>query len=338
MKLKFLRNLNNCFILDIIKDKILVKYFDNDYFIALLDFSLKIVWKVKINNLAGDYLPINLEEFIFFDDRKSYFFKTSEVNAYKQESSYYYLYKKNKKVFVNFDDSSKINVIHDLDSFFYDYENGFKLFTDNYFIFKPNNLNEIVVSSLNFQIELWRLKCENLLQSSETEEIFISQEIIEISNVIYFTLNTNNQNICFGLDAETGKVLKQFPNILGDLIQENEYIYFLYYNSITRLNTTNDTIEKWDIQELLDKEDIGYLYFPRWAVLEGQIYFSQTKGSDIHSGQQGAKFGILDFNKKELIFKGQLASKYGTIGNIKVSKERLYIHTQDSTLHIFEKE
>ncbi|MFK7000163.1 hypothetical protein V3470_00015 [Flavobacterium oreochromis] len=199
------------------------------------------------------------------------------------------------------------------------------------------SLKTVNVFDINNQI-IWQQSFSDLLPSQETEEISISQEIIEISNVIYFTLNTNNQNICFGLDAQTGKVVKQFPNILGDLIQENEYIYFLYYNSITRLNTTNDTIEKWDIQDLLDKEDIGYLYFPRWAVLDGQIYFSQTKGSDIHSGKIGARFGVLDFNKRELIFKDQLDPKYGTIGSIKASKERLYLHTQDSTLHVFEKE
>ncbi|MFK7002143.1 hypothetical protein V3470_14030 [Flavobacterium oreochromis] len=198
--------------------------------------------------------------------------------------------------------------------------------------------NKFSCNELNSGKSIWQQSFSDLLPSQETEEISISQEIIEISNIIYFTLNTNNQNICFGLDAQTGKVVKQFPNILGDLIQENEFIYFLHYNNITRLNTTNDTIEKWDIQDLLDKEDIGYLYFPRWAVLDGQIYFSQTKGSDIHSGKIGARFGVLDFNKRELIFKDQLDPKYGTIGSIKVSKERLYLHTQDSTLHVFEKE
>ena len=216
------------------------------------------------------------------------------------------------------------------------WENNFiKKIFDNFFISILQK--KISFYELNSGNEKWQQSFSSLMPSQETEEIFISQEIIEISNVIYFTLNTNNQNICFGLDAETGKVLKQFPNILGDLIQENEYIYFLYYNNITRLNTTNDAIEKWDIQDLLDKAEIGYLYFPRWAVLEGQIYFSQTKGSDIHSGKKGARFGILDFEKKELIFKDQLDPKYGTIGNIKVSKERLYLHTQDSTLHVFEK-
>ncbi|MFK7102317.1 hypothetical protein V3471_15205 [Flavobacterium oreochromis] len=211
----------------------------------------------------------------------------------------------------------------------------FLVINDDSFISKNNE--KIVLSNFKNEI-IWQQSFSDLLPSQETEEISISQEIIEISNIIYFTLNTNNQNICFGLDAQTGKVVKQFPNILGDLIQENEYIYFLYYNSITRLNTTNDTIEKWDIQDLLDKEDIGYLYFPRWAVLDGQIYFSQTKGSDIHSGKIGARFGVLDFNKRELIFKDQLDPKYGTIGSIKMSKERLYLHTQDSTLHVFEKE
>ncbi|MFK7002172.1 hypothetical protein [Flavobacterium oreochromis] len=213
--------------------------------------------------------------------------------------------------------------------------NSFNVFSNDFLISKSKEK----IGLFNFENEIiWQQSFSDLLPSQETNEISISQEIIEISNVIYFTLNTNNKNICFGLDSETGKVVKQFPNILGDLIQENEYIYFLYYNSITRLNTTNDTIEKWDIQDLLDKEDIGYLYFPRWAVLDGQIYFSQTKGSDIHSGKIGARFGILDFNKRELIFKDQLDPKYGTIGSIKVSKERLYLHTQDSTLHVFEKE
>ncbi|OWP74012.1 hypothetical protein, partial [Flavobacterium oreochromis] len=106
----------------------------------------------------------------------------------------------------------------------------FLVINDDSFISKNNE--KIVLSNFKNEI-IWQQSFSDLLPSQETEEISISQEIIEISNIIYFTLNTNNQNICFGLDAQTGKVVKQFPNILGDLIQENEYIYFLYYNSIT---------------------------------------------------------------------------------------------------------
>ncbi|MFK7079547.1 hypothetical protein V3470_13990 [Flavobacterium oreochromis] len=277
--------------------------------------------------------------YVFSDENFYFDTTTKEKKTIPELENYFYnnVFFKDKVLFTN--NNCKIYSFKDktvIKEFsFFEEGSVCLLLESNFLVRYENKISNYNIDNLNIE---WQQSFSDLLPSQETEEISISQEIIEISNVIYFTLNTNNKNICFGLDSETGKVVKQFPNILGDLIQENEYIYFLYYNSITRLNTTNDTIEKWDIQDLLDKEDIGYLYFPRWAVLDGQIYFSQTKGSDIHSGKIGARFGVLDFNKRELIFKDQLDPKYGTIGSIKVSKERLYLHTQDSTLHVFEKE
>ena len=60
--------------------------------------------------------------------------------------------------------------------------------------------------------------------------------------------------------------------------------------------------------------------------------FTQTLGDD------KAKLGVLDWGKKELIYKHDFDPKNGAIGSIQVSETRMFVHTQDNILHIFEKE
>ncbi|OWP73973.1 hypothetical protein, partial [Flavobacterium oreochromis] len=50
--------------------------------------------------------------------------------------------------------------------------------------------NKFSCNELNSGKSIWQQSFSDLLPSQETEEISISQEIIEISNIIYFTLNT----------------------------------------------------------------------------------------------------------------------------------------------------
>lgn len=182
--------------------------------------------------------------------------------------------------------------------------------------------------------ESWQHSFSSLLNE---KEVSISNEIVEVSGVIYFILFGGGKKTCFSLDANTGKLLKTFSDIVGELIVENEFIYFLHSDVISILDTINDSIITWKIENLMIEKGIGRLWFPRWAVNNNLIYFSQSKDSDRYSDIGGAKFGILDPSKKELLWQNQLPEENGTIGKIKVYKEIIYLHTQDNTLHIFEK-
>ncbi|TRX33233.1 hypothetical protein FNW52_15860 [Flavobacterium sp. ZT3R18] len=183
--------------------------------------------------------------------------------------------------------------------------------------------------------EVWYHTFSSLLGE---EVAGISNEIIEISGIIYFILFGKETKKCFGLDANTGKVVKNYPDLVGQLVVEDEYIYFLHTEIISVLNTKTDEITTWFIDDLMKEKGIDSLLFPRWAVRDGLIYFSQSKGADRYSDNVGARFGVLDPIKKEMLWHHQLPLENGIIGEIKVNQNRIYLHTQDQTLFVFEKE
>lgn len=199
-----------------------------------------------------------------------------------------------------------------------------------------NKIEDLSIEAIKLDdgTELWQQSFSSLLDENK---VTISPNILEAGGLIYFILYGSGKKTCFGLDSTTGKVLKTIPDVTGDLMIENEFIYFLHSEIIKIFNTTNDQIVTWNIEKLMIDTGIDRLLFPRWAVNNGLVYFSQSKDSDIHSGNIGAKFGILDPIKKELIWQGQLPIKSGTIGEIKVHEDTIYLHTQHKSLFIFEK-
>ncbi|TRX33232.1 hypothetical protein FNW52_15855 [Flavobacterium sp. ZT3R18] len=181
---------------------------------------------------------------------------------------------------------------------------------------------------------LWRHTFSSLLNE---DEVVTSDEIVEVSDVIYFVLHGGGKHDCFALDANTGKVVKTYPDLVGQLIVEDETIYFLHTEIISILNTKTDEITTWFIDDLMKEKGVDSLLFPRWAVYDGLIYFSQSKGADRYSDNIGARFGVLDPIKKEMLWQHQLPLENGIIGEIKVNQNRIYLHTQDQTLFIFKR-
>lgn len=53
-------------------------------------------------------------------------------------------------------------------------------------------------------------------------------------------------------------------------------------------------------------------------------------------GDHNAKLGILNFDTKTMDYKYDFEVSNGAIGSIKLGKDRIFVHTQDHTLHIFE--
>ncbi|MEO8239776.1 MAG: hypothetical protein ABI576_16855 [Flavobacterium sp.] len=218
----------------------------------------------------------------------------------------------------------------------YDFEIGFGsiylVISDVFFI--SISINKIGL--FNFENEaIWQHSYSDLLDEEDTK---ISTEIVEVSGVVYFLLHGGGKHECFGLNANTGEIVKRISNIVGDIIVENEFIYFLHSEIITIYNTQNDKIITWEIENLMIEKGIERLWFPRWAIDNGLIYFSQSKGADRNSDNVGARFGVLDPTKKELLWHDKLPLENGIIGSIKVNQNRIYLHTQDQTLFVYEKE
>lgn len=323
------------YLLDYFKESILIKSNLEKKTISLLNFNFEYKWSIPIDNLSGDYLKISFEKFIYFDNGKSTFANLKDGVIVKSEAKYYYLYNEINKVFIDLSNTEKIQITNNSEIYFVNNYNGFKLFSNQLFFVNVNSKQKIVAVSLLNGKELWQHSYSDLLDEEGTT---ISTEIVEVSGVIYFLLHGGDKHECFGLDANTGKVLKIIPNIVGDIIVENECIYFLHSEIITIYNTQKDEIITWEIENLMIEKGIERLWFPRWAIDNGLIYFSQSKGADRNSDNVGARFGVLDPTKKELLWHDKLPLENGIIGSIKVNNNRIYLHTQDQTLFVYEKE
>ncbi len=202
-----------------------------------------------------------------------------------------------------------------------------KVITDKLFISK----NADKIALFNFKNELvWQHSFSKLIES---DEAFLYDEIISIENKVFFNVAGSVNGGLFCLDVHSGKELKKYHSFSRPLFQDGKYIYTSQYkNILCRIDSSTLALEEWDVNEVVKEQGFDNIHDHRCVAKEGVFYFTQTLGDD------KAKFGVLDFNKKQLLFKHDFEPKNGGIGSIKVSNDRVFIHTQDNTLHIFEKE
>ncbi|MFK7002174.1 hypothetical protein [Flavobacterium oreochromis] len=299
-------------------------------FITIYSEYDEIIKNVEVNEYTNHIIKSLDEDFIIFDNNKSFHLKNNNV-----ENKYYYFISKFYNAFTDLEDTNYINFKFGNKELKLKLNISQKIFLKQVFIESISSEKMLVCYELEKGKHLWQHSFSDLLRS--TNDSFI-EDIIYLNGNLYFLLHGDNKHEFFTIDSQTGTVLNKISNITGDIFSENETIYFLHPDHIIIFNTLTKNLEKWEIADLLAKEGLEFLMFPKWAVSGGKIYFSQSKGADVHSGKQGARFGILDINKKELIYKDKLPAQHGIIGDIKVINNKLYLHTQDQTLFIFEEE
>lgn len=170
-------------------------------------------------------------------------------------------------------------------------------------------------------------------------EISISQ--YNLANIFVFKdklyLLKYENDIYTTLAFKNGKLESTYEDLGGhQVICSGNKIYYLSGDNVKIWDLETDSIITWNTQKILEENKIGYLYFPKWAINKGKIIFSQSRGADMHSGSNGATFGILDPEKKELLCSIQLAKSYGIIGGIQVSDDTVYLNTQSGALLVYE--
>lgn len=333
--MKFIFKINNA---------IMVKHISKDDFYYLnKDKLLAIHYNAKTEIVNNSIKCEVVEEWNFglLINENIYYNYSNFESLFKESNTYKSLIVSNNKLLIK-----KIDFVNEKIIFgIYNYINHLISWIEfdknvNPYLFISNNtfISYLKSGIENFDLNgnlNWHYTFSSLLN---VVEVIISNEIVEVSGVIYFLLHGGGKHECFGLDANTGEVVKRIPNILGDIIVENEFIYFLHAETITIYNTQKDEIITWEIENLMIEKGIERLWFPRWAIDNGLIYFSQSKGADRNSDSVGARFGVLDPTKKELLWQDKLPLENGIIGSIKVNQNRIYLHTQDQTLFIYEKE
>ena len=180
---------------------------------------------------------------------------------------------------------------------------------------------------------IWQHTYSDLLGLENPDIIGLYSDIIKIEDSIYLYLagrdkNNDNQGT-FCIDTETGKTKHIYKNIISFSYPEGDLLYNLHNNKLNILNTITQEIETIDFSEELKKYNIET--DSKFAVQNGLIYFSQSMGDIV------SKIGILSPKEKKLLWKYEFPKGSGQVGNLQVQGNRIYAHTQDKTLHIFEK-
>lgn len=221
----------------------------------------------------------------------------------------------NKKVIYEYNNldikESSLNILPDMILY-----NSHYIYVELNTIFMYNFKNEII----------WEISFSELIQS---EDATLRSKIIEKFGKLFFIVS----GTLFCLNANSGKVEHYFENYLYEIFQDDKQIYTSKFeNILCRINPENFEVEEWDVSDLVKKNGFDSIHDHRCTAKNGLFYFTQTLGDN------KAKFGVLDFNTKELIYKYEFEPKNGGISSIQVNEDRIFIHTQDNTLHIFEKE
>ena len=192
--------------------------------------------------------------------------------------------------------------------------------------------NNLEFSLFNFENKvLWNI---NFKEIHKDESANLYSEILEINNKLFFIISGQEKgHFLYCVDIETGTILYKYEGLFGFLTKDDKYIYSQKFeNILCKINTETGELEQWNVNDLLIENGFESIADHRTTALNEIVYFTQTIGDN------KAKFGLLDTKKKQLIFKYNFEPKNGGIGKIEVNATRVYIHTQDNTLHIFEKQ
>ncbi|BAP31040.1 uncharacterized protein CHSO_2003 [Chryseobacterium sp. StRB126] len=182
---------------------------------------------------------------------------------------------------------------------------------------------------------IWKLRNLDFFNSADS---FFSQEILLYKDKLFINALSNDIfNNCI-VDISTGNVVKEYRGLYGQMILEGDNLYFLSPDHISILNTENQEVATYTITDIFESTEIKRLLFPRWFIKNGIIYFTQSGEVDMHSGSRGAIFGALDAVSLKILWYERLSKEHCIIGTIQVENEKIYLHTQDKILFVFEKE
>ena len=177
---------------------------------------------------------------------------------------------------------------------------------------------------------IWK---QNYLGLTNAERANLHSRILNSEDKLFFVITGNERKGLFVLDIESGDLVKKFEGLSYELFKDDEYIYTTnYQNILCRINVKTLDLEKWDCNDLVKENGFYGIHDHRCDVIDGKFCFTQTLGD------HKAKLGILDWDKKELVYKHDFEPENGAIASIQVNKTRMFVHTQDNTLHIFERE
>ncbi|MCG8699649.1 MAG: hypothetical protein MI922_16460, partial [Bacteroidales bacterium] len=190
--------------------------------------------------------------------------------------------------------------------------------------------NSIVKSFILNNGITWQKSYSELTKSNKAN---LHSQILNGDDKLFFVVTGNERKGLFALDIKTGEVLKKFDGLCYEIFKEGNYIYTTQFeNILCRINTKTLELETWDCNIMVTDNGFHRIHDHRCDVVNNRFCFTQSLGDN------KAKLGVLDWDRKELVYKYEFKPENGAIGSVHVNDTRIFVHTQDNTLHIFEKE
>ncbi|WP_375578427.1 DUF5074 domain-containing protein [Marivirga tractuosa] len=271
----------------------------------------------------------------YFQDKITFFHSFLKGVEKKIKGKFYYRYKSNYKSYLTIDNRDEIIFELERKIIVPVIQHGEpKLFLENGLVQaeqEGTGDGSIYFHDISMNgNELWSNKYSVLSNSSKGN---LHSQILCSHDKLFFVITGNKNKGLYILNVHTGKLLKKFEGVCYEVFQDGDYIFSSRFeNTLCRINTKTLVIEEWDCNELIKSNGFDAIHDHRCAALNNKFYFTQTLGDN------KAKVGILDWDKQDLVYKHDFKPKNGGIGSIQVNENRMFIHTQDNTLHIFEKE
>lgn len=325
----------NTYFLFEIGDRIILKSVDGSGKIIMTHDCKHSDWEYSLVEKTGDCIFDGQSCIIFFENAQSVFINTANGSIDRIEKKYYYLKNDVMAAYISMDDTSKI-IIEDAQGNQQQlpYLQSQKWFRNMYMLEKLYDNNRLICSNTQSGKELWQLDLNSFAHSSK---VTLQSEVSFYKNYIYFFVTGSEPDRTLSVDMNTGKIYKEYPEIKGYHKIENDKLYNLFFDRLTVLNMSTSAFREFDLKSTFANAGIVRADYYKWTINNGLLYFAQTVGADKQSGKQGSKVAIMDLGTQQILWQYTLPAAHGSIGGIYVGGDRLYISSQDSTLHVFDK-
>ncbi len=178
---------------------------------------------------------------------------------------------------------------------------------------------------------LWQQPFSNLTGEENNR---VSSTILENNGKIYLSISSKGKSGLFVLDIDTGKELAFYENAYDFLVKDGNYIYsYKGEFCILKIDTITNELEEIPLKNVLLANGFDPNTDLRRSTVKGnKIYFTEFLYKPY------SRLGVINLDTKEMLYTYNFQKGNGAIGSIQVSGNRIFVHTQDNTLHIFEKE
>ncbi|MCX2745834.1 hypothetical protein OO013_18270 [Mangrovivirga sp. M17] len=268
----------------------------------------------------------------YFKDKNTHFINYSGQTVYIKNNQLFYSFNKNyiASVNTNFPKLIKFRGVY-FGEIELNRKGGAKLFLEDKFIESlDQRSSELKCYDLaKFGKYSWTIDLKKITKS---QNAYTHKRIINYGTKLYLFCDGVENRGLLQFDLTTGTLINQLNGCYFELFRDEEYIYTSKPNNILcRIDCRDNSINEWDVDKLIKKNGLESIHDHRYYVNDGVLYFTQSLGDT------KAKLVVLDFDRKDLLYKYEFKPQNGAIGSIKATKFKIFVYTQDGLLYIFDK-